>query len=407
MLSVRKLAECANVSPQTIFNYVSNGYLVPSEVTPDGRYFFEERAVGQVLTKKYEKTFRKGILVVHFTRTEGEAQVVEDFLKETSLQRCDDIVEYIYEMRSQVREEQDYQIECFKYASSEVVRKCKDGLTLLQAEYKRKLVETSEVDNVQEVFRRFSEIIAIGRYSNKLVETSEVDNVQEVFRRFSEIIAIGRYSNVQVRLSTNDEEILARFANAYMCEMKEVTEKYRVNEMGEIAKKLVTEPETVLAYKPKGIEAERSWRAYMCEMKEVTEKYRVNEMGEIAKKLVTEPETVLAYKPKGIEAERSWRAAEAKYYNSKIDSIVKEELEKGYVSYLMLVEGEDNRILKLLEKGMSEGYSRIVIFNSSLATPEEQEVLKFIEERKKTLYMDSEEGIAWSADGTDDASDSN
>lgn len=331
MLSVRKLAEYANVSPQTIFNYVSNGYLAPSEVTPDGRYFFEERAVGQVLTKKYEKTFRKGILVVHFTRTEGEAQAVEDFLKETSLQRCDDIVEYIYEMRSQVREEQDYQIECFKYASSEVVRKCKDELTLLQAEYKR-----------------------------KLVETSEVDNVQEVFRRFSEIIAIGRYSNVQVRLSTNDEEILARFANAYMCEMKEVTEKYRVNEMGEIAKKLVTEPETVLAYKPKGI-----------------------------------------------EAERSWRAAEAKYYNSKIDSIVKEELEKGYVSYLMLVEGEDNRILKLLEKGMSEGYSRIVIFNSSLATPEEQEVLKFIEERKKTLYMDSEEGIAWSADGTDDASDSN
>lgn len=331
MLSARKLAECANVSPQTIFNYVSNGYLAPSEVTLDGRYFFEERAVGQVLTKKYEKTFRKGILVVHFTRKEDEAQAVENFLKETSLQRCDDIVEYIYEMRSQVREEQDYQIECFKYASSEVVRKCKDELTLLQAEYK-----------------------------SKLLETSELDNVQEVFRRFSEIIAIGRYSNVQVRLSTNDEEILARFANAYMCEMKEVTEKYRVNEMGEIAKKLVTEPETVLAYKPKGI-----------------------------------------------EAERSWRAAEAKYYNSKIDSIVKEELEKGYVSYLMLVEGEDNRILKLLEKGMSEGYSRIVIFNSSLATPEEQEVLKFIEERKKTLYMDSEEGIAWSADGTDDASDSN
>ena len=331
MLSVRKLAEYANVSPQTIFNYVSNGYLVPSEVTPDGRYFFEERAVGQVLTKKYEKTFRKGILVVHFTRTEDEAQAVEDFLKETSLQRCDDIVEYIYEMRSQVREEQDYQIECFKYASSEVVRKCKDGLTLLQAEYKRKLVETSEVDNVQEVFRRFSEIIAVGKYSNK-----------------------------QVRLSTNDEEILARFANTYMCEMKEVTEKYQVNEMGEVAKKLVTEPEIVLAYKPKGI-----------------------------------------------EAERAWRAAEEKYYNSKIDSIVKEELEKGYVSYLMLVEGEDNRILKLLEKGMSEGYNNIVIFNCSLATPEEQEVLKFIEERKKTLYMDSEEGIAWSADGTDDASDSN
>lgn len=331
MLSVRKLAECANVSPQTIFNYVSNGYLVPSKVTPDGRYFFKERAVGQVLTKKYEKTFRKGILVVQFVGTEDEKQSVENYLKETSLQRCDDIIELIYSMRSQVREEQEYQIECFKYASSEVVRKCKHELEQIQSEYK-----------------------------GNLLSNQDVENIQEVFRRFSEIMGTGKCSNMQVRLSANDEDILSRFANAYMCEMKEITEKYQVNQMGEISKKLTTEPEAVLAYKPEG---------------------RV--------------------------VDRIWQAAEEKYYNSKIDSIVREKLENGYVSYLMLIEGEDNRILKLLEKGMSEGYSRIVVFKGCLATPEEQEVLQFIEERKQVFYMDSEESATWSADGADDTADSN
>lgn len=325
MLSVRKLAECANVSPQTIFNYVSNGYLVPSETTPDGRYFFEERAVGQVLTKKYEKTFRKGILVVQFTEIDDDAQTVERYLKETSLKRCDDIVELIYSMRSQVREEQDYQIECFKYASSEVARRCKHELEHIQGEYK-----------------------------GNLLSNPDVENVQEVFRRFSEIIGTGKCSNMQVRLSVKDEEILSCFANAYMCEMKEVTEKYQVNEIGGMSKKLDAELEAALTYRP--------------------ERY---------------------------EAKRVWRAAEDKYYNSKIDSIVKEELEKGYVSYLMLVDGEDNRILKLLEKGMSEGYSRIVIFNGSLATPEEQEVLQFIEGRKQVFYMDAEESAIWSDDTHD------
>lgn len=310
MMTTNQLAEATNLAPQTLLNYVKEGIIKPDQVTPDGRYYFNEELVPRLLLRKSSIMLKNATLIVIINNEEERlndyAEKIRYVMEKTKGVYVGDLLQLVGEYKSIVQEDADCQRAFMKL----LVKEIKD---LYQQELSQKQVK---LEGEILVNKDFTDIALILNHREQLFVFEESAN------------------QFWAQVNEKDRSKIERYRTKYKAIVQNVSRKYDIADIKQIEKQLADSNEAI------------QW----------------------------EPKTGTA---KGIYAK-----VQQKNYRLALDNLIRTKLSKGYFSLLKVVSGDEDSVYRLLKKAVSSEFRSIEIFGFEKATPEEQQVIRFLQEIK-------------------------
>lgn len=118
-------------------------------------------------------------------------------------------------------------------------------------------------------------------------------------------------------------------------------------------------------------------------IRSANKKYCITEIIKVEEQLANPDKDEIPWEPKTGTVKGIFKRAEQTYYRKVVDIQIQEKLSKGYCSLLKILSGDDDSVYRLLMKADSNEYRYIEVFGFEKATPEEQQVIRFLEKIKQ------------------------
>lgn len=230
LLNSNQLAEAVNFAPQTIYNYVKEGIITPTEVAPNGGYFFSDDLVADLLVKQAVPMLKESTLVLKFAENEEEFRAFEkafdEMVKEKSCLRVDNLPDYMRNLKEHIKRDASHKRLLLSLFVDMMMKECCSQSKRLREKAQSELLKYSALEDLN------TSVV----YLRNLMDQEEAD---------------------ATAVSDKDRSFVNAVFSGYQEKCRRLQEKYCVTEMEGVAEKLKT-PEQV-SYEPESATARKVW----------------------------------------------------------------------------------------------------------------------------------------------------
>lgn len=232
LLTAQETAEAANLSKQTVLNYVKEGIIKPTLRLSNGQCFFDEEAVARLLVLAFSKDYKNNTLAVCLGSPEMHQSFKEEYgryLNGQGIQRVDNLAEYLMGCRGKLRLNTLAQRVCVTQAVETTVRACEKEVNKLAKDLQNYILFHSDIEDVS-------------------VFAEHRDNLLDA-------------ESISPKLSRNDRKIYHRGIDMYRRKRESVEERYAFEDMHNLIKALNSPQwERVMGYQPEKPVVRAIWR---------------------------------------------------------------------------------------------------------------------------------------------------
>lgn len=151
MLNTNQLAKATNLAAQTIYTYVKDGTITPTQVGPNGGYFFSEDIVCELLLRQAAPKMKNSILTIKFAKDTEDFEKFEEAFDEaiakTSSIRVDDISAYIKHLQERTQVDYMYNRVFLALFAVTAIKECESKTEKLQTQVQAELFQYGNIED--------------------------------------------------------------------------------------------------------------------------------------------------------------------------------------------------------------------------------------------------------------------
>lgn len=162
LYTTQEIAESANLSKQTVLNYVKDGVITPAMQLAHGQCYFDEATVVTLMTISCAKDYRNNTLAVCFGNEEDCASFEETynrFLKEQGIPRVDNLTKYLMDCREISKSNEGHKRLCMIDSINETIHACENEMKDLSGELQKRLLTNPDIEDMAVIIENRNNLV--------------------------------------------------------------------------------------------------------------------------------------------------------------------------------------------------------------------------------------------------------
>lgn len=180
LYTTQEIAESANLSKQTVLNYVKDGVITPAMQLAHGQCYFDEATVVTLMTLSCAKDYNGNTLVICFGTDEEQASFEEtysNYLEEHEIERVDNLAEFLAECREVPKSNKLHKRLCMIDSVEKTIRACNNEIKELSDELQKRMLTNPDIEDMAFIIENRGGLIEKKEEIRELLN----DNDREIF----------------------------------------------------------------------------------------------------------------------------------------------------------------------------------------------------------------------------------